>query len=109
MIGIGTAGSGAALRGASLRIGASQQVILRNLKIYDVNPGLVEAGDGVTLLGAKFVWLDHLFLSQISDGSIDIGNTNGSTRDENITLSWVHFDGRAHREVLWAAAHSLNS
>lgn len=94
VIGIGS-GSGAAIRGASLNMSGSQQVILRNLKVYDINPHLVEAGDGITLQGSKFIWLDHLLLAQISDGFVDIGNSAGTSFDDNITLSWIHFDGRA--------------
>jgi pectate lyase len=94
VIGIGT-GSGAAIRGASLNIGSSQQVVLRNLRIHDVNPHLVEAGDGITIQGAKHIWLDHLRVQEISDGYVDIGTTTTSTTiDDNITVSFVHFDGR---------------
>jgi len=93
LIGIGS-GSGAALRGASLNIGASQQIIIRNLRIYDVNPHLVEAGDGFTLQGSRYVWLDHLLLEQISDGYVDIGSADHDVIDQNVTLSWIHFNGR---------------
>lgn len=92
LIGIGK-GSGAAIRGAGLQIGASQQVIIRNLRIYDINPNLVEAGDGITLQESKHIWLDHLRLEQISDGYVDIGSGT-SVLDEYITLSYVHFNGR---------------
>jgi pectate lyase len=47
-------GRGASLRGASLYMrsaeGASNQ-IYRNLAIYDVNPHLIEAGDGLSIVG----------------------------------------------------------
>jgi pectate lyase len=92
VIGIGS-GSGAVLRGASLNIGASQQVIFRNLRVYDVNPHPVEAGDGFTLQGSKHVWLDHLLLEQISDGLVDIGRADHTTVDDYVTLSWIHFNG----------------
>jgi pectate lyase len=92
LIGIGS-GRGAAIRGASLLIGSSQQVILRNLRIYDVNPHLVEAGDGITLEESSHIWLDHLLIEQISDGFIDIGSAD-STLDDYITLSYNHINGR---------------
>lgn len=93
VIGIGD-GDGAALRGASLNVGDSEQVILRNLRIYDVNPHLVEAGDGVTMQGSSHIWLDHLLLDQISDGYVDIGSADHDQIDEYVTLSFIHFDGR---------------
>jgi len=92
LIGIGT-GSGAAIRGAGLLIGSSEQVILRNLRIYDINPNLVEAGDGITLENSSHIWLDHLGLEQISDGYVDIGAAD-SDLDDNVTLSYIHFNGR---------------
>lgn len=92
LIGIGD-GDGASIRGAGLQIGKSQQVIIRNLTIYDINPNLVEAGDGLTLEESKHIWLDHLRLEKISDGYVDIGS-GSSVLDDNITLSYVHFNGR---------------
>jgi pectate lyase len=92
LIGIGS-GRGAAIRGASLLIGSSSQVILRNLRIYDINPHLVEAGDGITLEESSHIWLDHLLLEQISDGFVDIGSAD-STLDDYITLSYNHINGR---------------
>jgi pectate lyase len=77
----------ATLRGASLELGASRNVIIRNLSIEQINPALVEGGDGITLSGASHVWVDHVRFSMISDGHIDIANSS------NVTLSWNRFDG----------------
>jgi len=86
-------GRGALLRGASLLVGASNNVILRNIAIYDVNPSMIEAGDGVTIAGADHVWIDHVTYRWISDGFDDV--SAGST---NITASWIHYDGRNELE-----------
>lgn len=81
-------GRGAMLRGASLGINSSQNVILRNLGIYDVNPNMIEAGDGVTIGGGDRIWLDHLTFRWISDGFDDI-----AANSTNITTSWIHYQG----------------
>jgi pectate lyase len=81
-------GRGAAVRGVSLNLAASRNVIVRNLALYDVNPALIEAGDAFSLDGASQVWLDHCTTKWISDGFTDVGP--GST---GITISWLHYDG----------------
>jgi pectate lyase len=81
-------GRGATLRGASLNMSGSANVIVRDLVIEDVNPGLVEAGDGITLQNSHHVWIDHCRFKLVSDGHVDM------TSSSNVTLSWNHFDGR---------------
>lgn len=81
-------GRGAKLRGASFELADSQNVILRNLAIYDVNRDAIEAGDGIELNSAQGVWIDHCTFKWISDGFTD---SRPGTRD--VTISWVHYDG----------------
>jgi pectate lyase len=76
-----------AIRGATLNLSNAKNVIIRNLTIEDVNPGLVEAGDGITLSNSSHVWIDHVRFSLISDGHVDISDS------KNVTLSWNRFDG----------------
>lgn len=73
--------------GASLNLSSAKNVIVRNLSIENINPGLVEAGDGITVNNASHVWIDHVRFSMISDGHVDIQNS------KNVTLSWNRFDG----------------
>jgi pectate lyase len=81
-------GRGAQIRGVSFNLGPVQNVIIRNLAIFDVNRGLVEAGDALGLEGCSDAWLDHLTTKWISDGLTDI-----SPGTKNVTLSWMHYDG----------------
>jgi len=79
-------GRGANFRGASFVMrsheGAKNQ-IYRNLAIYDVNPHLVEAGDGIEAVGSSSnhsanLWVDHISYKWISDG-MDMEYTDGVT------------------------------
>lgn len=81
-------GRNSKVRGASFNLNGRSNIIIRNLEIWDVNPGLIEAGDGIGLDNSTHVWIDHVRLGLISDGYIDVRNS------ENVTLSWNHLDGR---------------
>ncbi|MCE3604747.1 RICIN domain-containing protein [Massilia sp. P8910] len=73
--------------GASLILRDAKNVIIRNLSIENINPGLVEAGDGITITKSSHVWVDHVHFNLISDGHVDIQDS------KNVTLSWNRFDG----------------
>ena len=87
-------GRGANLRGASLNNRAYEgghNNIYRNLAIYDVNPHLIEAGDGLETSGnkdshIKNFWADHVSYKWISDG-LDMEFV------DNATISFLDFDG----------------
>lgn len=81
-------GRGAHLRGLSLELGAQENIIVRNLAVYDVNRTLQEGGDAVGMRGTSDVWLDHLTTKWIGDGLTDI-----SAGTQGVTLSWMHYDG----------------
>ncbi|SHH45536.1 pectate lyase [Massilia sp. CF038] len=80
-------GPDARLIGASLNLGNAHNIIIRNLAIENINPGLVEGGDGITLDRSSHVWIDHVRFKLISDGHVDIKNS------ANVTLSWNRFEG----------------
>ncbi|HSC89061.1 MAG TPA: hypothetical protein VLC09_17385 [Polyangiaceae bacterium] len=86
-------GRGAALRGVSIDFQASENIVVRNVAVYDVNPGMVEAGDALSFNEPRRVWVDHATVRWISDGFADF--RAGSSA---ITLSWVRFDGGNEQE-----------
>ena len=87
-------GRGANLRGAAIAIRSNEgsyNHIYRNLAIYDVNPHLIEGGDGLETVGTaskhvKGFWADHISYKWISDG-MDM-----EFLDE-ATISYLDFDG----------------
>ena len=87
-------GRGANLRGASIAIRSNEgsyNHVYRNLAIYDVNPHLIEGGDGLETVGTaskhvnKF-WADHISYKWISDG-MDMEFL------DDATISYLDFDG----------------
>lgn len=87
-------GRGANLRGASIAVRSNENSgnhIYRNLAIYDVNPHLIEGGDGLETVGTssnhlKKFWADHISYKWISDG-FDMEYVDEST------ISYLDFDG----------------
>lgn len=79
-------GRGAQLRGVSFQI--SDQTVLRNLAIFDVDYRLFSDHDAVDIGDSKDVWLDHLSMKWISGGFTDV-----SAGSSNVTLSWLDYDG----------------
>ncbi len=82
-------GRGASLRGASFYSNQTvpvKNLIFRNLKIWDVNPHIVEAQGGITLDYATKLWVDHCSFKWISDGN-DVSNA------KEVTYSWNHWNG----------------
>lgn len=84
IIGLGTDSK---VLGATFNLSNSSNIIMRNFTIEDVNPALVEAGDAITLSNSSHIWIDHMRTYLISDGNVDINDS------QNVTLSWNHFVG----------------
>ena len=80
-------GANARLIGANLYLQDVRNIIIRNLSIEDVNPELIEAGDGVSMNRTSHIWLDHLRFNLISDGHVDMYDSS------NVTMSWIDFEG----------------
>lgn len=80
-------GANSRVLGGSFNLGDASNVIIKNFTIEDVNPGLVEAGDAITLYNSRHIWIDHMRTNLISDGHVDMNYS------QNVTLSWNHFMG----------------
>lgn len=81
-------GRGASLRGASFYAASGlKNAIFRNLKVWDVNPHIIEAGDAITPDHSTKVWVDHCTFRWISDGNDVWGS-------KEHTWSWNMYDGR---------------
>ncbi|GMI87356.1 hypothetical protein like AT1G14420 [Hibiscus trionum] len=99
--------------GAGITIQYTTNIIIHNLHIHDILPGkggmirdsedhyglrTESDGDGISIFGATYVWLDHLSMYRCSDGIIDA--IQGSTA---ITISNCHFTD--HSDVMLFGAN----
>lgn len=87
-------GKNARVIGGTFDLGGASNVILKNFTISDVNAGIIEAGDAISLNNSSHIWIDHMRMSKISDGLLDSYNSR------NVTVSWSHFDG-VNDELCW--------
>jgi|GEM_PF-648330 len=82
-------GRGASLRAASFYSNGGRpqtNLIFRNLKIWDVNPHIIEANDGISLNAVTKLWVDHCSFKWVSDGN-DIADS------KECTFSWNRWNG----------------
>lgn len=86
-------GRGAAIGGVTLEFGSSQNLIVRNVALFDVNPTLTEAGAAFKLDAPNHLWIDHCTTKWISENFADLG-----AGAQGATLSWMHFDGTTSDE-----------
>lgn len=64
-------------------------VIIRNLRITDINDGIVWAGDAININGGKNIWIDHNYFNKIGRQMI----VTGWGTAQNVTISGNEFDG----------------
>ncbi|XAR65156.1 Pectate lyase [Bertholletia excelsa] len=102
--------------GAGITIQFAENVIIHGLHIHDILPGrggfvrdsvdhfgwrTRSDGDGISLFGASNIWIDHVSMSNCTDGLIDA--IMGSTA---ITISNGHYTH--HNEVMLFGANDLH-
>lgn len=92
--------------GAGITVQFAQNVIIHNIKIHDIKPGLgglirdtadhfgqrqVDDGDCIQVFASSNIWIDHLSMWNCHDGMIDV--LKGSTA---VTISNGHFTKHDH-------------
>ncbi|KAF8678221.1 Pectate lyase [Rhizoctonia solani] len=93
LLGKGTAGG---IKGKGLRIAGGNNIIIQNIRIYDLNPRFVWGGDAITIDGGSNIWIDHNYIQNIGRQMIVTGY--GSA--QKVTISNNVFEGSStHNNV----------
>jgi pectin lyase len=101
LIGIG---ADAVIKGKGLALKGVSNVVIRNLTISQINPGVVFAGDAVVMDGVDRVWIDHNRFRDIGRQMI----TGGYGPTTHVTISWNDFDGATTHSHYCNGTHYWN-
>ncbi|KAI9367205.1 pectin lyase fold/virulence factor [Aspergillus egyptiacus] len=86
IVGVGNAG---VLRGKGLRLHGTENIIVQNIHITELNPQYIWGGDGISLDGCDKIWIDHVKISLVGRQMLVTGyETSGS-----VTISNCELDG----------------
>ncbi|OJJ00482.1 hypothetical protein ASPVEDRAFT_126807 [Aspergillus versicolor CBS 583.65] len=99
IVGVGDAG---VIRGKGLRIHSTENVIVQNIHITELNPQYIWGGDGISLDGCDKIWIDHVKISLVgrqmivtgyeSSGSVTISNSElDGTTDWSASCDGHHY------------------
>ncbi|KAL4979201.1 pectin lyase fold/virulence factor [Aspergillus desertorum] len=103
IVGVGDAG---VLRGKGLRIHGTENVIVQNIHITELNPQYIWGGDAISLDGADKVWIDHVKISLVGrqmfvTGYESSGSVTFSNNELDGTTNWsASCDGHHYWTVL---------
>ncbi|PWY96933.1 pectin lyase-like protein, partial [Testicularia cyperi] len=84
---VGTNGQ-AAILGRGLHVKNAQNVIIRNLRIAEINPKFIWGGDAISLEGSDMVWVDHVTFHNIGRQMIVLGYAPCG----RVSITNCHFD-----------------
>ncbi|EUC64277.1 pectin lyase [Rhizoctonia solani AG-3 Rhs1AP] len=82
-------GSAGGIKGKGLRVAGGSNIIIQNIRIYDLNPQFVWGGDAITIDGGSNIWIDHNYIQNIGRQMIVTGY--GSA--QKVTISDNVFEG----------------
>ncbi|KAL4909514.1 pectin lyase A [Aspergillus multicolor] len=89
LIGEGSAG---VIKGKGLRlVSGTNNVIIQNIAITDINPKYVWGGDAITLNDVDLVWIDHVTTARIGRQHIVLG----TEADNRVTISNSFINGES--------------
>lgn len=91
-------GAGATLKNLQINLSNASNIILRNLTLSDINPGIIDQGDALLMWPSDHVWVDHCTFINASHSFLNIASGwdsagNLTTLTGYMTFSWNRFYG----------------
>jgi pectin lyase len=102
-------GANAGLKGKGVKLqGGVSNIVIRNLSFTDINEGMVWGGDGLTIIDATKVWVDHNRFARIGRQFIVLGNGDSTATVDNIAISNNELDGQSAWSARCTGTHYWN-
>ncbi|VDB95603.1 unnamed protein product [Peniophora sp. CBMAI 1063] len=97
-------GSSAGIRGKGLYLSGSNNVIIQNIKIVDINAQFVWGGDAIAIDGGSNIWIDHNFIQNIGRQFIatGYGAVTKTTISNNVFDGDVTYSPYCNGYAYWA-------
>ncbi|KAK7042118.1 polysaccharide lyase family 1 protein [Favolaschia claudopus] len=97
-------GSGSGIQGKGLYLKGSNNVIIQNIKIVNINPQFVWGGDAIAIDGGSNIWIDHNFIQNIGRQFIatGYGAVSKTTISNNVFDGDTTWSPNCNGQAYWA-------
>ncbi|CAE6518046.1 unnamed protein product [Rhizoctonia solani] len=97
-------GSAGGIKGKGLRVAGGSNIIIQNIRIYDLNPQFVWGGDAITIDGGSNIWIDHNYIQNIGRQMIvtGYGSAQGVTISDNVFEGSGTYSATCNGRHYWA-------
>ncbi|KAG8762707.1 hypothetical protein FRC11_007940 [Ceratobasidium sp. 423] len=97
-------GSAGGIKGKGLRVAGGSNIIIQNIRIYDLNPQFVWGGDAITIDGGSNIWIDHNYIQNIGRQMIvtGYGSAQGVTISNNVFEGSGTYSATCNGRHYWA-------
>ncbi|CUA66868.1 hypothetical protein RSOLAG22IIIB_00317 [Rhizoctonia solani] len=97
-------GSAGGIKGKGLRIAGGNNIIIQNIRIYELNPQFVWGGDAITIDGGSNIWIDHNYIQNIGRQMIvtGYGSAQGVTISNNVFEGSGTYSATCNGRHYWA-------
>ncbi|KAF9530574.1 putative pectin lyase D [Crepidotus variabilis] len=107
LLGKGKAGG---IAGKGLKITGKSNIIIQNIRIYQINPQFVWGGDAIQIDGGSKIWIDHNYIQYIGRQMVvtGYGAVTAATFSNNVFEGAGTYSATCNGRHYWAALFTGN-